>query len=574
MVLAVAAGGAIGAGVNGVLIGRFGLSFFVVTLGTLVLYRGIVNIWSDSETEYVVSPFIDAIGFGTWLGIATPIWIMLGTFVVAGVLLRWTYFGRDVYAVGGNIDAARLSGITVARTIVLVYGIAGLCAALGGVVQVGRLGAASPLVGEDIPLQAAAAVLLGGTSFLGGVGGVVGTAVGVLFIGTLQNGLSIAGVSSFWQQVVTGIILIAAVAIDRVQRSPSGPAASRGRKRPRADLDRGTHERGRLELPGVAHFPGDALGEAGHRGQVERKRREHRSGVGYGADLRLEHQCGERLLYRVRRTRPFPLKLRHRYLVEVEPDSENVLEAGDGLALRERFWPPELDHPRPWPLPERGARCDLRDVTRSDPGDRAASAAEHGRASCGGVEPAEWREPDVHELAGTKHHLVQRSQLESLLDGTLRTLEWEVDRHRPERDEHEPWDASGLGRVHERDVPSCIDALDRVWPLVARERCRRRDDTRDAFQRPREGLRVLDVPRNNPHPSCLEPRARLSRGTRAHESAHTRPSLLQQGADPGPESTGRAGHEDFAHRSRFNIRGSAPRRALHRPDEAGHDRRR
>ncbi len=222
VVLAVAAGGAIGAGVNGVLIGRFGLSFFVVTLGTLVLYRGIVNIWSDSETEYVVSPFIDAIGFGTWLGIATPIWIMLGTFVVAGVLLRWTYFGRDVYAVGGNIDAARLSGIPVARTIVLVYGIAGLCAALGGVIQVGRLGAASPLVGEDIPLQAAAAVLLGGTSFLGGVGGVVGTAVGVLFIGTLQNGLSIAGVASFWQQVVTGIILIAAVAIDRVQRSPGG----------------------------------------------------------------------------------------------------------------------------------------------------------------------------------------------------------------------------------------------------------------------------------------------------------------------------------------------------------------
>ncbi len=107
-----------------------------------------------------------------------------------------------------------------------------------------------------------------------------------------------------------------------------------------------------------------------------------------------------------------------------------------------------------------------------------------------------------------------------------------------------------------------------------RERCRRRDDTRDAFQRPREGLCVLDVPRNDSHPSCLEPRARLSRGTRAHESAHTRPSLLQQGADPGPESTGRAGHEDFAHRSRFNIRGSAPRRALHRPNEAGHDRRR
>ena len=94
-------------------------------------------------------------------------------------------------------------------------------------IQAGRLGAASPIVGQSIPLDAAAAVLLGGTSFLGGVGGVTGTAVGVLFIGTLQNGLSIAGVSSFWQQVVTGVILIVAVAIDRLQQNP-GSAASGG----------------------------------------------------------------------------------------------------------------------------------------------------------------------------------------------------------------------------------------------------------------------------------------------------------------------------------------------------------
>jgi ribose/xylose/arabinose/galactoside ABC-type transport system permease subunit len=154
VVLAVLAGAVIGGGVNGVLIGRFGLSFFVVTLGTLVLYRGIDNLWSDTKTTYVVDPFIDGIGFGELLGVATPIWIMLATFVVAFVVLRWTYFGRDVYAVGGNIEAARLSGINAARTLILVYAIAGLCAALGGAIQTGRLGAASPLVGEDIPLQA------------------------------------------------------------------------------------------------------------------------------------------------------------------------------------------------------------------------------------------------------------------------------------------------------------------------------------------------------------------------------------------------------------------------------------
>jgi ribose/xylose/arabinose/galactoside ABC-type transport system permease subunit len=219
-VLTVVAAAVIGGGVNGVLIGRVGLSFFVVTLGTLSLYRGIVNIWSDTKTTYISAPLVDDIGFGKLLGIPIPIWIMIGTFFVAYVVLRWTYFGRDVYAVGGNISAARLSGINVPRTLIFVYAIAGLCAGLAGVIQAGRLGAASPLVGESTPLDAAAAVLLGGTSFLGGVGGVSGTAVGVLFIGTLQNGLSIAAVSSFWQQVVTGAILIIAIAIDRIQQHP------------------------------------------------------------------------------------------------------------------------------------------------------------------------------------------------------------------------------------------------------------------------------------------------------------------------------------------------------------------
>jgi ribose transport system permease protein len=210
----------IGGAVNGVLIGRLGLSFFVVTLGTLSIYRGIVNIWSNTETTYIASSFVDSIAFDTLLGLAYPIWIMVATYVVALVVLRWTYFGRDVYAVGGNITAARLSGINVARTLIMVYAIAGLCAGIGGVIQAARLGAASPLVGEATPLDAAAAVLLGGTSFLGGVGGVTGTAVGVLFIGTLQNGLSISGVSSFWQQVVTGVILILAIAIDLLQQTP------------------------------------------------------------------------------------------------------------------------------------------------------------------------------------------------------------------------------------------------------------------------------------------------------------------------------------------------------------------
>jgi ribose transport system permease protein len=230
VVLTVLIGALIGGGVNGMLIGRAGLSFFVVTLGTASLFQGFVSIWSQTKTTYIDSSLIDGIGFGSAFGLVTPIWIMLSVFVISFAVLRWTYFGRDVYAVGGNVDAARLSGIHVTRTLVAVYAIVGFCAALAGVIEAGRLGASSPIVGADIPLAAAAAVLIGGTSFVGGIGGVTGTAVGVLFIGTLQNGLAIRGVSSFWQQVVTGAILIFAVGIDRLQQNPAGLRIRRSRE--------------------------------------------------------------------------------------------------------------------------------------------------------------------------------------------------------------------------------------------------------------------------------------------------------------------------------------------------------
>jgi ribose/xylose/arabinose/galactoside ABC-type transport system permease subunit len=208
----------LGGAVNGFLIGRIGLSFLVVTLGTLILFQGALNLWSDTETQQVISPLLDSLAFDALLGIPVPVWIMAAVFLVALYVQRSTYFGRDIYAVGGSPEAARLSGIKVSRTIISVYAIAGLLAALGGVLQVARIGAASPLVGEALIFDAAAAVLLGGTSFAGGVGGVGGTAVGVLFLATLQNGLSVSGVESFWQQIITGAILIAAVLLDKVQR--------------------------------------------------------------------------------------------------------------------------------------------------------------------------------------------------------------------------------------------------------------------------------------------------------------------------------------------------------------------
>jgi ribose/xylose/arabinose/galactoside ABC-type transport system permease subunit len=217
--LTVAAAAALGGLVNGLPIGWWGLSFFVVTLASMSVITGVVNLWSNTQTFYINSQLVGSIGLGHIANIPVPIWIMIVTFLLSFVVLRFTLFGRDIYAVGGNIKAARLSGIHVSRTIVAVYAISAGSAGIGTLIEAGRLGAASPLVGTDLPLQAAAGVLLGGTSFVGGVGGVLGTAVGVTFIGTLQNGLGIAGLSDFWQEVITGVILFTAVAVDKVRQN-------------------------------------------------------------------------------------------------------------------------------------------------------------------------------------------------------------------------------------------------------------------------------------------------------------------------------------------------------------------
>ncbi len=202
---------AIGAIANGVLIGRFKLSFFIVTLATMTALTGIVNVWSGASSLPVQSDFVNGIAINEFLGIQIPIWIMAVTLVIALYVQRYTYLGRDIYAVGGNLQAARLSGIRTVRTIVIVYGLMGLTAAIAAMVAVSQIGVASATVDGNLPLAAVAAVVLGGTAFGGGGGGVQGTVFGVLFLGILSNGLDLAGVPGAWQQVATGVILIAAL---------------------------------------------------------------------------------------------------------------------------------------------------------------------------------------------------------------------------------------------------------------------------------------------------------------------------------------------------------------------------
>lgn len=217
LVMVVIVGALIGGALNGILIGRFGLSVFVVTLASMIAITGAVNLWSQTQSFYVTAPIAGQLAINHILGIPSPIWIMAAVFVVALYVQTRTYFGRDVYAVGGGPVAARLAGIRTSRTLIIVYAIAGGCAGLAGAISVGTVGAATPQVDPNLPLQAIAAVLLGGTALTGGFGGVGGTALGVLFIAVLQNGLSISGVSTNWQSVVTGIILVVAVLGDRLR---------------------------------------------------------------------------------------------------------------------------------------------------------------------------------------------------------------------------------------------------------------------------------------------------------------------------------------------------------------------
>ena len=217
IVLTILAGALIGGAVNGLLIGGLGVPFLVVTIGTLSIFEGTTYLVSGTQTISVTSGVLNAIGFNSAGGVPITVWIMIGTLLVAYFVLRRTYFGRDVYAVGGNAAAARLSGVRVTRTLVLAYAISGGMAALGGVLEVSRISAASPTIGNTIIFSATAAVLIGGTVLGGGIGGIVGTVVGVLFLGVLQNGLALSGLASSWQEVVSGAIVVLAVLFHQFQ---------------------------------------------------------------------------------------------------------------------------------------------------------------------------------------------------------------------------------------------------------------------------------------------------------------------------------------------------------------------
>lgn len=209
-------GAALGA-INGIIIAKGKVAPFIATLATMTIYRGATLMFTDGRpvSNLGDSTFFQMLGGGYFFGIPMPAITMMISFVILYLILKKTTFGRRVYAVGGNEEASILSGIKVDRIKIYVYSLTGFLAAVAGVILTSRLNSAQPTAGTMYELDAIAAVVLGGTSLTGGKGWIVGTLIGALIIGVLNNGLNLLGVSSFFQQVVKGSVILLAVLLDR-----------------------------------------------------------------------------------------------------------------------------------------------------------------------------------------------------------------------------------------------------------------------------------------------------------------------------------------------------------------------
>lgn len=201
---------------NGWTITRFKVPPFVATLAMLTIARGLTMLWTKGFPISGLQSNFSFLGTGWLLGVPVPVWISAIVVVGAILVTNKTRLGRYIYAIGGNENAAKLSGINIKKVKIIVYAIAGALAAIGGLIVTSRLDAAQPNAGTGYELDSIAAVVIGGTSLSGGRGTILGTVLGAVIIGVLNNGLVLLNVSPFWQQVVKGMVILAAVVIDKL----------------------------------------------------------------------------------------------------------------------------------------------------------------------------------------------------------------------------------------------------------------------------------------------------------------------------------------------------------------------
>jgi L-arabinose transport system permease protein len=213
----IVAGGLVGL-VNGVVIAGVGINALITTLATMQMVRGLAYIVAEGKAVGVREESFFWLGISNWLGVPTPVWIMLGCFAAFGVLLNRTTFGRNTLAIGDNREAARLAGIAVARTKITIFALQGGVAGLAGVVLAARMTSGQPTTGQGLELQVISACVLGGVSLTGGVGTMRGVVVGVLIMGVVQNVMNLLNIPPFYQYLVSGAILLAAVMLDRLKQ--------------------------------------------------------------------------------------------------------------------------------------------------------------------------------------------------------------------------------------------------------------------------------------------------------------------------------------------------------------------
>ncbi len=201
---------------NGFTVTKFNVPPFVATLAMLTIARGFTMLYTKGHPISNLGKDFAYIGNGSFIGIPVPVWIALIVVLIAVFITQKTKLGRYIYAIGGNEQAAKLSGINIKKVKMTVYAMAGALAALGGIIVTARLDSAQPNAGISYELDAIAAVVIGGTSLSGGKGSVWGTVMGAIIIGVLNNGLVLLNVSPFWQQVVKGGVILLAVIIDKI----------------------------------------------------------------------------------------------------------------------------------------------------------------------------------------------------------------------------------------------------------------------------------------------------------------------------------------------------------------------
>jgi ribose/xylose/arabinose/galactoside ABC-type transport system permease subunit len=199
---------------NGSLIAIGGLPPFIATLSSMTIARGFALVYSNGRPYLIQKEIFLAIGKGSTFGVPNPIWILLAVCLIAYIMLNFTVFGRHIYAFGGNKQAARLAGVRTKITEISVYVISGFLSGISAIILSARISSGQPTAGQSYELDAIAAAVIGGTSMIGGSGTLGGTVMGFIIIGIMINSLTLLGVSSFYQQIVKGIIIISAVMFD------------------------------------------------------------------------------------------------------------------------------------------------------------------------------------------------------------------------------------------------------------------------------------------------------------------------------------------------------------------------